>query len=115
MSFADLTSPASGKHAFGSRKDDAFSVTASASMLFATPNQAAGEDGDLSEYTPDFGPVAENLPPKVEVKTGEENQEVLFQERSKIFRFHEETNQWKERGIGEIKILHHAEMNFYRV
>ena len=49
-------------------------------MLFASAasNNNNNEDGeaDPSAYTPDFGPVATNLPPEVEVKTGEEGNEV---------------------------------------
>jgi len=39
----------------------------------------------------------------VQVKTGEEDEEVMFQERCRLFRWDE--NQWKERGVGEIKLL----------
>merc|ERR1712045_784823 len=82
-----------------------FSVPASASMLFSS-NQG-NDDEEGHEFTPDFGPVSKDLPPEIEVKTGEEDEKVLFQERSKLYRLHEDTNQWKERGIGDIKILHH--------
>ena len=39
------------------------------------------------------------------MKTGEEDEEEIFAERSKLFRF---TNgEWKERGLGVMKILKH--------
>lgn len=37
--------------------------------------------------------------------TGEEEEERLFCERAKLFRFDKDTKEWKERGIGELKIL----------
>ena len=37
--------------------------------------------------------------------SGEEGEEVLFCERSKLFRFDKDTKEWKERGIGDLKIL----------
>ena len=39
------------------------------------------------------------------MKTGEEDEDVLFSERSKLFRFASETKEWKERGLGEFKVL----------
>lgn len=42
---------------------------------------------------------------KVDVKTNEENEEVLFKVRAKLFRFDPENKEWKERGTGDCKIL----------
>lgn len=72
------------------------------------------------ETPEDFVPSAEfqpvvSLPELVEVKTGEEDEEVLFCERAKLFRFDAETKQWKERGIGQLKILRHPETQVCRV
>ncbi len=41
---------------------------------------------------------------KVETKTGEEDEEILFKQRCKLFRFNYDSKEWKEKGIGEIKI-----------
>jgi len=77
------------------------------SKLF-TPQKAEedGEGGDAEDYEPDvqFQPVIP-LPELVEVKTGEEDEDILFSERSKLFRYVPESKEWKERGIGEFKIL----------
>ena len=51
---------------------------------------------------PDFEPIIP-LPEEVEVKTGEEEEKVLYVARSRLYIFIE--NQWKERGTGDIKIL----------
>jgi len=37
------------------------------------------------------------------VKTGEEDEELIFKIRAKLFRWR--NNEWKERGVGEIKLL----------
>ena len=63
---------------------------------------------------PHFEPVIP-LPEKVESRTGEEGEEVLFCERCKLFRYDGETSQWKERGIGDIKILCNPSSGKYRV
>merc|ERR1719342_406480 len=68
------------------------------------------EGGADEEYEPDvhFKPVIP-LPELIEVKTGEEDEEVLFSNRAKLFRFVTETKEWKERGIGDFKILKNKE------
>lgn len=53
--------------------------------------------------------------PQVETKSGEEDEEILFKERAKLFRWNRENNQWNERGIGDIKILFHPAKHFYRI
>lgn len=52
---------------------------------------------------------------KVEVKTNEEDEEVLFKTRAKLFRFHAESKEWKERGVGDVKFLQHKESKKVRL
>ena len=53
--------------------------------------------------------------PEVDVKTGEENEEVLFTHRAKLFRFDTNTSLWKERGIGDIKLLRNVNTDKVRI
>ncbi|BAO41407.1 ran-specific GTPase-activating protein 1 [Kluyveromyces marxianus] len=52
---------------------------------------------------------------KVDVKTNEENEEVLFKVRAKLFRFDGEAKEWKERGTGDVKFLQHKETKKVRL
>jgi len=45
----------------------------------------------------------------------EENEEVLFKIRAKLFRFEKKTNEWKERGIGDAKFLKHKDSGKIRI
>ena len=49
------------------------------------------------------------------MKTGEEDEDEVFKHRAKVYRFDPETKQWKERGVGDIKILKHRQHMTYRV
>lgn len=73
-------------------------------------------DDEEEEYEPDvdFKPVVP-LPDLVEVKTGEENEEIVFKERCKLYRYWPETKEWKERGAGDVKVLKNPQDNTYRV
>ena len=81
------------------------------SSLFGQQKKVEDEEGGEDEdYEPDvhFKPVVP-LPELVETKTGEEEEEVLFSNRAKLYRFVTETKEWKERGVGDFKILKHRE------
>ncbi|CAF2916331.1 unnamed protein product [Rotaria sp. Silwood2] len=71
--------------------------------------------GEEDSYEPNvsFKPIVQLS--AVEVKTGEEDENVLFCERAKLYRFDAESNQMKERGIGEIKILQHKTTHLCRI
>ncbi|GFQ94304.1 e3 SUMO-protein ligase RanBP2 [Trichonephila clavata] len=68
----------------------------------ATPSDADEEESDSDADNIYFQPAIP-LPPKVDVKTGEEDENVIFCKRAKLFRF--SAGEWKERGLGDIKIL----------
>ena len=72
-----------------------------------------GGDGDnedeaaAEEEEPDveFTPVI-HLDKKVDVKTNEEDEDVVYKVRAKLFRFHADTKEWKERGTGAVSYTH---------
>jgi E3 SUMO-protein ligase RanBP2 len=59
-----------------------------------------------------FTPVIK-LPENVKIKTGEEEEELLYYQRAKLFRFLD--NEWKERGVGEVRILRHQQTGKTRI
>lgn len=70
---------------------------------------SGGEDDSGSEVEDEgdniyFTPVIA-LPEKVPLHTGEEDETVLYTQHAKLFRF--VNGEWKDRGIGDIKILEH--------
>ncbi|KAG8452024.1 hypothetical protein GDO86_003996 [Hymenochirus boettgeri] len=67
----------------------------------------AGSEPAPDDDGPHFEPIVP-LPEKIEVKTGEEDEEEMFCNRAKLFRFDADTKEWKERGIGNVKILRHV-------
>lgn len=46
---------------------------------------------------------------EVEVKSGEEDEETFWKHRAKLYRWAKETGEWKERGLGDAKLLKHKE------
>ena len=61
-----------------------------------------------------FEPIAK-LPEKVDLQTGEESETTLFCSRSKLYRFDKDTNAWKDRGVGDVKILSNEGTGRFRV
>lgn len=45
--------------------------------------------------------------PAVEIKTGEEDEDLIFKMRARLYRWR--NSEWKERGTGELKLLRHKE------
>ncbi|KAK2510177.1 hypothetical protein MC885_010985 [Smutsia gigantea] len=119
LSFADLASSNSGDFAFGT-KDKNFQWANTGATVFGTQSSSkVGEDEDGSDeeivHNEDihFEPIVSL--PEVEVKSGEEDEEILFKERAKLYRWDRDVSQWKERGVGDIKILWHTMKNYYRI
>lgn len=52
---------------------------------------------------------------KVDVKTNEEDEEVVYKVRAKLFKYHATANEWKERGTGDVKFLKHKTTGKTRV
>ncbi|XP_052429330.1 E3 SUMO-protein ligase RanBP2 isoform X2 [Carassius gibelio] len=114
VSFADLTKSAE-EFAFA-KKDPHFTWSNAGAKVFGcavTQNEEKEEGCDDDNDEIHFEPIVSL--PEVEVKSGEEDEEILFKERAKLYRWDRELNQWKERGVGDIKILFHPVKKRYRV
>ncbi|KZT20737.1 hypothetical protein NEOLEDRAFT_1172299 [Neolentinus lepideus HHB14362 ss-1] len=61
-----------------------------------------------------FEPVIK-LTEQVETKTFEEDEDVLFKMRAKLFRFATDSSEWKERGTGDVRLLQHKETKKVRL
>ncbi|XP_016400029.1 E3 SUMO-protein ligase RanBP2-like [Sinocyclocheilus rhinocerous] len=124
VSFAELAK-GSGEFAFCKRDDDFSWSGAGATVFGSTGTQKEGEktsheaeeEGCDEETTHNeevhFEPIVSL--PEVEVRSGEEDEEILFRERAKLYRWDRELNQWKERGVGDLKILFHPLKKSYRL
>uniref|UniRef100_A0A8C7VFJ9 E3 SUMO-protein ligase RanBP2 n=1 Tax=Oncorhynchus mykiss TaxID=8022 RepID=A0A8C7VFJ9_ONCMY len=97
-----------------------FSWANAGATLFGAAAPPKAEGGEERSHEEDannveihFDPIV--TLPEVETKSGEEDEEILFKERTKLYRWERDLGQWKERGVGDIKILFHPDKRFYRV
>ncbi|XP_034418242.1 E3 SUMO-protein ligase RanBP2 isoform X3 [Cyclopterus lumpus] len=115
-SFADLAQNTDA-FAFGSQ-DSSFSWANAGAIIFGGAPKTGGEQGCDEEDASNSGDIhfepIVSLP-EVETKSGEEDEEILFKERAKLYRWDRDLGQWKERGVGDLKILFHPTKHFYRV
>ncbi|XP_059049050.1 E3 SUMO-protein ligase RanBP2 [Achroia grisella] len=124
LSFAALSSSAPGF-----QKKTNFQWEGAGQQLFGTKSgigadtskndsgagdEVGGNNGGDEEYDPHYEPIVP-LPEKIVVTTGEEDEEKIFGERCKLYRYDDKTREWKERGVGEMKILYHPEKKSYRL
>lgn len=93
------------KFVFGSPQKHEFEFKPKSPRRISSGQGDDDSDGNYTDEEEDniyFKPVIP-LPEKVEVITGEEEEEVLYCHRAKLFRF--VNSEWKERGLGDVKIL----------
>ena len=121
--FAGLTSSTKdGKPAWGSTAPTtgfSFGGAGAAKPLFSSPEKSKGTSGaaggdtgkgpeeeEEGEAGGDFEPVVQ-LPDAIDVVTGEEDDEVVFEHRAKLFRWGKtnEGESWKERAVGLARLL----------
>lgn len=86
--------------------------------LFGAPPADSGDadsapKGGEEDCSKEYEPVVQLS--EVETKTGEEDEQVLFKIRAKLFRFSKELSEWKERGTGDVRILEHRESRKVRL
>ncbi|ROT74978.1 hypothetical protein C7M84_006511 [Penaeus vannamei] len=118
LSFGDLASQ-SNESGFGQKNTvaaDAVWAAKGQPVFGKSPKKTGDDDDDVVEndHDPHFEPVVP-LPDLVEVKTGEEDLEVIFSNRGKLYRYDSGSKQWKERGIGDFKILRDPATNKFRL
>lgn len=84
----------------------AFSKTGAVNSSAQNEDSGQAEDAEEVEPSKDihFEPVIP-MPDLVQVQTGEETDEVLYSQRAKLYVFHGDTSEWKERAVGDAKIL----------
>ncbi len=87
----------------------------STNTITTEDNNDADDSGADDSYQPnyEFKPIVHLSP--VQVKTGEEDENILFSERAKLYRFDASVNQMKERGVGDMKILQHKKTKLCRI
>ena len=88
----------------GGVKPFVFGASNDAPTSPAVDEQNVSHDSSVHEPDIHFDPIV-TLPEAVDIHSGEENEDALFTERAKLYRFDSSLKQWKERGIGEMKIL----------
>jgi len=80
---------------------------------------AAADTGDEpkivagADSTAHFEPLVKLA--EVKVQTGEEDEDVLYKERAKLYRFDNDSKEWKERGTGDVKLLQHKQTHKVRI
>ncbi|KAL1491802.1 hypothetical protein ABEB36_012345 [Hypothenemus hampei] len=127
ISFASLAKSEANEQAFATKKDDKtpFAFLGAGAPVFGgapvqkqqtnkTENESDNEEVEDAEHDPHFEPIVP-LPDEIVVCTGEEDETILFNERAKLFRYDNSTKEWKERGVGELKVLFHPSNNTYRL
>jgi Ran-binding protein 1 len=90
----------------------AFSGVASTAETAADGDEEDGAAAE-EECQAEYKPVVQLE--EVETSTGEEDEEALLESKCKLYRFDAADNEWKERGLGVVKLLRHKENNKIRL
>lgn len=103
--FSTLNTSQNDKEApISTKPSEVISVITTPTSTTANLNKSHNEDEDDYVPTAQFKPVIE-LPELIATKTGEEDEDCVFEHRAKLLRYIKDTKEWKDRGIGNIKIL----------
>ena len=102
ISFATLAS--CEKSGFSTNVGKTFAGTGTS--LFQSINKVESCEGERDDDVNIYVEPIVQLK-SVAVESGEENEGVIFNERCKLYRF--DDKKWKERGVGEVKLLRHKE------
>jgi len=101
-SFTELFSNLNATKQVSSSKQEQTEITSELDK--SSQQNSNDDDNEHFEPTAHFEPVIP-LPELIENKTGEEDENILFCNRAKLLRFDSSTKEWKERGVGEMKVL----------
>ncbi|XP_072180138.1 uncharacterized protein [Diadema setosum] len=77
-------------------------------------SSTGGEEINPEERDNHFDRIVQP-PEKVDLVTGEEGEVAVFSARGRLYYFHSASRSWKERGVGDIKIMHAPKSDAYRV
>ena len=120
ITFASIAAKGESPDAFVKKSESATGFQMGTGKLFESLCSPSGahdtSDGHADDYEPtaEFEPIV-SLPHIVDLKTGEEDEDKVFGERARLYRLDNDTKQWKERGIGVIKILTHRHTGKHRI
>lgn len=97
-------------------------ISSSATTSVNKPKNESEDEGDDQNANPDDVEASPNVHfepivhlEAVQVKTNEEEEEVFYKCRAKLFRFDKPSGEWKERGVGELKLLQHKDTRKIRL
>ena len=108
LSFSDLTSKGAGGFA---KTTPGFQFHDAGKQLFSATS--AGEDADPeAEADVSFKPIV-TLSEAAPIRSWDDDADALFIHRGRLYRFCD--SQWKERGVGDIKIMKHRQTNRTRI
>ncbi|XP_011046862.1 PREDICTED: ran-binding protein 1 homolog c-like [Populus euphratica] len=89
------------------------SATAASEPEHSTKEREEEENATATRAAEDEDTGAQVAPivklEEVAVSTGEEDEDAILDLKAKLYRFDKEGNQWKERGVGTVKLLKHKE------
>ena len=105
LSFASLS--AKGESGFQNNTGKMFSTSGNA-VFDSETNEESPENRDIYVQ-----PIVELS--TVTVSTGEEEEEVHFKQRCKLYRYDTSGKKWKENGVGEMKLLYNRKMQKSRL
>lgn len=94
--FSAISSASTSQTFIGLSKQNDFSSFKTTVDPNASGDASGG--GDEASYDPHYDPIIA-LPDEIEVRTGEEEEQKVFGERAKLYRYDNENHEWKERGI----------------
>jgi hypothetical protein len=101
-----------GKLAFG-KPGGKFSAKAPAKAATKATGKPAATSGDGGDDAADD--AGKEAPSSVETVDSDSAEEKLFGEKAMLYRFDKAANDWKDRGVGFMKILKHPESGRCRV